>query len=75
MRDDAENGDLGYPASGELEPGKIITVYYQPVRGATRFKKEGGLMACYDMAQMQQARITQLRAEAEAKLKAELDND
>ena len=33
LRDDAENGDLGYPASAELEPGKIITVYYQPVRG------------------------------------------
>ena len=23
-------GDLGYPVSIELEPGKILTVYYQP---------------------------------------------
>jgi sialidase-1 len=30
LRDDAPNGDLGYPASIELEPGVILTVYYQP---------------------------------------------
>jgi len=29
LRDDAPNGDLGYPASIELEPGIILTVYYQ----------------------------------------------
>jgi sialidase-1 len=33
LREDAENGDLGYPASAELELGKIITVYYQSNRG------------------------------------------
>jgi len=31
LRDDAQNGDLGYPASIELAPGRILTVYYQPV--------------------------------------------
>lgn len=30
IRDDAPNKDLGYPVSIELEPGKILTVYYQP---------------------------------------------
>ena len=30
LRDDAPNGDLGYPASIELEPGLVLTVYYQP---------------------------------------------
>jgi len=30
IRDDAIDGDLGYPVSIELEPGKILTVYYQP---------------------------------------------
>lgn len=30
IRDDAANGDLGYPVSLELEPGRILTVYYQP---------------------------------------------
>jgi sialidase-1 len=30
LRDDAPNGDLGYPASIELERGVILTVYYQP---------------------------------------------
>ena len=29
LRDDADGGDLGYPASLELEPGRILTVYYQ----------------------------------------------
>ncbi len=29
LRDDAPNGDLGYPASVELERGVILTVYYQ----------------------------------------------
>jgi len=36
LRDDAPNGDLGYPASVELGPGRILTVYYQPnVPGGT----------------------------------------
>ena len=30
IRDDAPNKDLGYPASIELEPGIVLTVYYQP---------------------------------------------
>ena len=30
LRDDAPNGDLGYPASIQLERGVILTVYYQP---------------------------------------------
>jgi hypothetical protein len=30
LRNDAWNGDLGYPASVELEPGTVLTVYYQP---------------------------------------------
>jgi len=30
LRDDAANKDLGYPVSIELEPGRILTVYYQP---------------------------------------------
>lgn len=30
LRDDAPNSDLGYPVSVELEPGVILTVYYQP---------------------------------------------
>jgi sialidase-1 len=30
LRDDAPNGDLGYPASIEIEPGLILSVYYQP---------------------------------------------
>jgi hypothetical protein len=30
LRDDAPDGDLGYPASIELVPGVILTVYYQP---------------------------------------------
>jgi sialidase-1 len=30
LRDDAPNGDLGYPVSIELEPGVILSVYYQP---------------------------------------------
>lgn len=29
LRQDAPNKDLGYPVSLELEPGKILTVYYQ----------------------------------------------
>jgi len=29
LRDDAPSGDLGYPASVELEDGSIMTVYYQ----------------------------------------------
>ncbi len=30
LRDDAPNGDLGYPASVELDTGRVLTVYYQP---------------------------------------------
>ncbi|MDH3251349.1 MAG: glycoside hydrolase [Ignavibacteria bacterium] len=30
LREDAPNGDLGYPASVELEPGIILSIYYQP---------------------------------------------
>jgi hypothetical protein len=30
LREDAPHGDLGYPASIELEPGVVLTVYYQP---------------------------------------------
>jgi len=30
LRADANLGDLGYPASAELSPGRILTVYYQP---------------------------------------------
>jgi hypothetical protein len=29
LRDDAPNGDLGYPASAQLADGTILTVYYQ----------------------------------------------
>jgi sialidase-1 len=29
LREDAPNHDLGYPASVELAPGRILTVYYQ----------------------------------------------
>lgn len=29
LRDDADSGDLGYPASLELEPGELLTIYYQ----------------------------------------------
>jgi hypothetical protein len=32
LRDDAPSDDLGYPASIELEPGEILTVYYQVER-------------------------------------------
>jgi sialidase-1 len=30
LRDDALNKDLGYPVSVELEPGIVLTAYYQP---------------------------------------------
>ncbi len=30
LRDDAPNDDHGYPVSLEIEPGKILTIYYQP---------------------------------------------
>jgi len=30
LRNDAPNGDLGYPASVEIAPDTILTVYYQP---------------------------------------------
>ncbi len=38
LRDDAPNGDLGYPSSLEIRQGIILTVYYQPnvQRGAVQ---------------------------------------
>jgi sialidase-1 len=33
IRDDGPDGDLGYPASVELEDGSILSVYYQKVPG------------------------------------------
>jgi len=33
LRDDGLNGDLGYPASVELNDGSILTVYYQKLAG------------------------------------------
>lgn len=36
LRDDGPGGDLGYPASVELEDGSIFTVYYQSVPGDDR---------------------------------------
>ncbi len=35
IRDDAENGDLGYPSTAELPDGSLLTVYYQKVPGDT----------------------------------------
>jgi hypothetical protein len=32
LRDDGPNHDLGYPASIELAPGELLTVYYQIAR-------------------------------------------
>ena len=29
LRDDAPNGDLGYPSTVELDPGELLTTYYQ----------------------------------------------
>ena len=29
LRDDADSGDLGYPATIEVDSGELITVYYQ----------------------------------------------
>ena len=29
LRDDAPNTDMGYPATAEIEPGELLTVYYQ----------------------------------------------
>jgi hypothetical protein len=29
LRDDGPNTDLGYPASAEISPGELLTVYYQ----------------------------------------------
>ena len=29
LRDDAPNADLGYPATVEIEPGELLSVYYQ----------------------------------------------
>ena len=29
LRDDAPNGDLGYPSTVELEPGELYSIYYQ----------------------------------------------
>ncbi|MFP3897195.1 MAG: exo-alpha-sialidase, partial [Anaerolineales bacterium] len=32
LRDDAPSGDLGYPASVQLDDGTLLTVYYQQER-------------------------------------------
>ncbi|MDD2707774.1 MAG: sialidase family protein [Verrucomicrobiae bacterium] len=37
IRRDGRNADLGYPSSVELEPGKILTVYYFNDETETRF--------------------------------------
>ena len=29
LRDDGAGTDLGYPASAEVSPGEVLTVYYQ----------------------------------------------
>ena len=29
LRDDAPNGDLGYPSTVELAPGELLSIYYQ----------------------------------------------
>ena len=29
LRDDGAGTDLGYPASAEVSPGELLTVYYQ----------------------------------------------
>lgn len=34
LRDDAEDGDLGYPSTVELNDGKLLTVYYQKESGS-----------------------------------------
>ena len=34
LRDDGQDGDLGYPASVELQDGSIFTVYYQKLGSA-----------------------------------------
>ena len=36
LRDDGPDGDLGYPASVELNDGSILTVYYQRLPGDTQ---------------------------------------
>jgi hypothetical protein len=49
LRDDGPNTDLGYPASAEVSPGELLTVYYQVDRpgekvsiNATRWSLGGG---------------------------------
>lgn len=37
IRDDGMHTDLGYPSSVEIEPGKILTVYYFHDKSETRF--------------------------------------
>lgn len=36
LRDDAPSGDLGYPASVQLDDGSILTVYYQQEQAAEK---------------------------------------
>jgi hypothetical protein len=36
LRDDAPSGDLGYPASAQLDDGSILTVYYQQERAGEK---------------------------------------
>ena len=38
LRDDADGVDLGYPHSIELEPGRILTVYYQSPHSEPAFE-------------------------------------
>ncbi|MCY4373702.1 MAG: sialidase family protein, partial [Spirochaetaceae bacterium] len=49
LRDDGAGTDLGYPASAEVSPGEVLTVYYQVDRpgekvciNATRWSLGGG---------------------------------
>ena len=45
LRDDGINGDLGYPASVELSPGELLTVYYQVDRHVGLHKEKPSLCA------------------------------
>lgn len=47
LRDDAPNLDLGYPASLEVSPGVVLTVYYQKpaLDPADRFRHKTAIMA------------------------------
>lgn len=36
LSDEGQSGDLGYPATVELEDGKLLTIYYENVDGVSR---------------------------------------